>query len=330
LKPGPLPTMVIVSDPEQPVWTADVIDGFEACTFELAGGSDPEGPVVATLVRRRPEQASGRAVLYVHGYNDYFFQAHLADEFIERGWTFYALDLRKHGRSLRPGQTPSLIGDLHQYFEEITAAIDVVTGVDRATWLAVFAHSTGGLTTSLYLAEGARRHRVNALVLNSPFLDFNLPVPVKQMVPAVALIGRWFPLMAVSGPSSPYGESIHKSKRGEWSYDLAWKPLNGLAPRAGWIRAIRRAHRQVQGGLSIRQPILVLRSARSVHGREWTDEFAAADSVLGVDDIARLAPRLGVDVRVVAIDGALHDVMLSAPAAREEALRVLFDWLPAP
>lgn len=76
---------------------------YERQTINL--GTDDEGPVVATLVRRRAERPSGRAVLYVHGFVDYFFQTHLADFFAERGWDFYALDLRKYGRSLLPGQT---------------------------------------------------------------------------------------------------------------------------------------------------------------------------------------------------------------------------------
>jgi alpha-beta hydrolase superfamily lysophospholipase len=83
---------------------------YESHTIDL--GTDDEGPVVATLVRRlarpnqeRAERPTRRAVLYVHGFNDYFFQTHLADFFAERGWDFYALDLRKYGRSLLPHQT---------------------------------------------------------------------------------------------------------------------------------------------------------------------------------------------------------------------------------
>jgi len=47
-------------------------------------------PVVATLVRRRATAPTRRAVLYVHGFNDYFFQTHLADFYIDHGFDFYA------------------------------------------------------------------------------------------------------------------------------------------------------------------------------------------------------------------------------------------------
>jgi len=52
-------------------------------------------------VRRspRPGEVTRGAVLYVHGFTDYFFQTGLADFFAARGLRFYALDLRKCGRA---------------------------------------------------------------------------------------------------------------------------------------------------------------------------------------------------------------------------------------
>ena len=76
---------------------------------------DDEGPVVATLVRRpadREGPMAKRAVLHVHGFADYFFQSEYAEWWTARGYDFYALDLRKYGRSLRPHQTPNYIADL--------------------------------------------------------------------------------------------------------------------------------------------------------------------------------------------------------------------------
>ena len=63
---------------------------------------DDEGPVVATLVVRRAEKPTDKAVLHVHGFCDYFFQTEYAEWWNDRGYDFYAVDLRKYGRSLRP------------------------------------------------------------------------------------------------------------------------------------------------------------------------------------------------------------------------------------
>ena len=61
---------------------------------------DDEGAVTATLVACRSDRPTNAAVLYVHGFVDYFFQTHLADFFLGAGLDFYALDLRKYGRSM--------------------------------------------------------------------------------------------------------------------------------------------------------------------------------------------------------------------------------------
>ena len=56
------------------------------------------------------------------------------------GYAFYALDLRKHGRSLRPHQHPNFCKNVTEYYPEITRSIDVI---GEPVLLA--GHSTGGL-----------------------------------------------------------------------------------------------------------------------------------------------------------------------------------------
>src|ERR1051325_10378971 len=91
-------------------WQPDrLLPGFEA--LELSFPDDYDGPVAATLVRLEGSRMSANgpngAVLYVHGFNDYFFQRHMAERFALEGYAFHALDLRKHGRSLPPPQPPN-------------------------------------------------------------------------------------------------------------------------------------------------------------------------------------------------------------------------------
>ena len=79
-------------------WDADLLEGYVSTELPLPDaprmpGEPDDVKVVATLVRRDEPRRSRRAVLYVHGWNDYFFQTHLADEFAARGIDFYAVDL---------------------------------------------------------------------------------------------------------------------------------------------------------------------------------------------------------------------------------------------
>ncbi|MGH8500114.1 MAG: hypothetical protein ACRERV_15115, partial [Methylococcales bacterium] len=96
-------------------WGPDILAGFEQATFQ--GMPDDKGSVDVTLIRRRCRHSSGGAILYVHGFIDYFFQDHLADFYNEQNLDFYAIDLRRHGRSLRPGQRPNFTVDIDEYLQ---------------------------------------------------------------------------------------------------------------------------------------------------------------------------------------------------------------------
>ncbi|HET6530961.1 MAG TPA: alpha/beta hydrolase [Actinoplanes sp.] len=303
---------------------------YERHTIDL--GRDDEGPVVATLVRRRADTPSRRAVLYVHGFVDYFFQTHLADFFVERGWDFYALDLRKYGRSLLPHQTPNFCRSLTEYYPELDEAARIIRQDDGHDQILVAAHSTGGLITSLWAHSRQGRGMVDGLFLNSPFFDFNNPWFVRRPLMSVvcATTGKRSPYRIIPVKTlGLYGQSLHSDHRGEWGYDLAWKPLQGFPVTAGWLEAIRRGQRRLRRGLGIDAPVLVACSTRTFRGRAWTDDVRLTDAVLDVEHIARWAPRLGVHVTIVRFDGGLHDLTLSGKEVRAEVFRELGRWVDA-
>lgn len=307
-------------------WQPDVLDGFEQRTLTLPDAID--GPVEVVLVRKRCASASNAGVLYVHGFVDYFFQEHLAAFYNERGLHFYAVDLRRHGRSLRSHQKPNDTRDLDEFLVDVGAAIDVMTGEEGIAWLLLNGHSTGGLVGALYAHRGRGRNRVDALFLNSPFLDMNLPEWQKHVLePVLAALGRFFPTLPMPALPRRYGQSIHANYRGRWQYDLRWKPIEGFRPNAGWLRAIHRAQDEVARGLAIACPILVLHAARSLRPKQWTEEIHTADVVLDVTDMQRLSPRLGKNVEIHAIDGGIHDLTLSNDGAQARMFELLADWL---
>lgn len=132
-------------------WTPDILgDGFE--TAYVGQPDDYSGKVRTTVIRRRTTGQPARAILYVHGFSDYFFQKEMADMFVAHGYDFYAVDLRKYGRSLLPGQRMFQVRDIHEYFADIDAAVKVIDA-DGDREIILLGHSTGGLTTSLYMSE---------------------------------------------------------------------------------------------------------------------------------------------------------------------------------
>ncbi|MFI9328907.1 alpha/beta hydrolase [Kitasatospora sp. NPDC052868] len=301
---------------------------YEAAELTLA--PDEEGAVNATLVRRLVP-GSTRAVLYVHGYVDYFFQTHLADHFAGLGYSFYALDLRKYGRSLRPHQSPNFVRDLAAYDEELDEAVRIIREVDGHTRLLVNGHSTGGLVTALWTARRAGRGVVDALFLNSPFLSLPAAAPVRAIgAPAVEAIGRLAATRKLPSTLNPhYVHSLHRDHRGSWDFDLRLKPAEGFPLYAGWLAAIQRGQRQVRRGLGIDCPVLLMASTSSIATTKWQAALHHADAVLRADDIAALAPRLGGHVTTVRIEGGMHDLVLSGEAARAQLFEELDRWLGA-
>jgi alpha-beta hydrolase superfamily lysophospholipase len=277
---------------------------------------DDEGDVVATLVHRPAAVSTTRAVLHVHGFADYFFQTGAADYWCDRGYDFYALDLRKYGRSLLPHQTPNFVTDLADYYEELDLALAAVTATHEHVVLS--AHSTGGLTVPLWASD--RQLDVAGVVLNSPWLDMHGDVITRNLaMPVLHRIGaRRARLQVPRKVSGIYARSIHHEHEGEWEFDLAWKPLQSWPVYAGWIRAIRTGQARVAAGLEVPAPVLVLSSARS--GRPASIEDAdcfCTDIVLDVEQIRRRAPLLGRHVTLAQIEGAVHDVTLSQREVRD-------------
>lgn len=289
-------------------------------------GEDDEGPVVATLVSRPAREQTRRAVLWVHGFSDYFFQTHVADFFTDQGFDFYALDLRKYGRSLRAHQTPNFCRSLGEYDQELDQAARIIQaeGHDR---LLVAAHSTGGLIAALWAHRRRGTGMVDGLFLNSPFFDLNVPPVLRAQSRALEWLGRHRPYGVLPKPTFPlYAHSLHVDFRGEWAYDLRWKPVGGFPVRYGWLAAVRAGQRRLYAGLSVDVPVLVGASTRSYRGRRWHELARWSDTVLDVTDIVRWAPHVGRHVTILRVDGGMHDLTLSAPPVRKVVFSELAQW----
>ena len=191
---------------------------YFAETIDFA--EDEQGPVVTTLVHRRAERPTTKAVLYVHGFNDYFFNKEYADWWVGRGYDFYAIDLRRYGRSMREWQTPNFVTDIREYFDDVDAAWGRITDRDGHDHVVATAHSTGGLTLSLWADEGAPH--LKGVALNSPWLDMRGSILMRTAGTAMVRgLGGRRPMREIPREiRTVYGESLHRDYGGEWDYDL--------------------------------------------------------------------------------------------------------------
>lgn len=306
-------------------WMPDMLgDGFEM--KYVMHPDDYSGPVRSTVIRKIAKSCNGLAIVYVHGFSDYFLQKEMADMFVGHGYSFYAVDLRKYGRSLLPGQRMFQVKDIHEYFADIEACIEVALSDGMAS-VVLLGHSTGGLTASLYMS-GSPSDKVKGLMLNSPFLDWNLPGWMKRFaIPVVCTLGRLVPRLPVKQtPDDGYARSLLADYDGEWTYRRDWKPDVLPDPDAGWVRAIHRAQKQLRHRI-IKVPVLLMHSAESVRHGDPKEKYNCADAILDVTSISRYGRMLGPDVTEVGFAGGLHDLVLSRPAVRRQVYQTMLDWL---
>lgn len=309
-------------------YVPDVLgEGYQHRTFDMP--DDYEGKVVCTLVRKPLLPDTKQAMLYIHGYNDYFFQKQLGDSVNAHGYNFYAMDLRKYGRSILPNQNPFYCKSLTEYFADIDTALATIRseGNDK---ILLMAHSTGGLITPLYLDSRKGNQTVDGLILNSPFLDWNFGWFMEKVaIPAVAFVGRFLPNLTVQGEGiASYAHSLLKQFKGEWEYDTDWKMINGHPKKAGWIKAIQEGQQKIRKGLQLDCPVLVMSSDKSYpETKEWHNEYLSSDIVLSVDDIQKYAPRLGNYITRDTITNGMHDLILSEKASRDKAYQTVFEWI---
>ncbi|MGK2351963.1 alpha/beta hydrolase [Cutibacterium sp. V947] len=313
-------------------WLNDpLIDGFEYARIGLPHAvksvGDPDGLLTASVVRRR-QPRQGRAMLYVHGWSDCFYQAHLAEAVESWGYDFIGLDLRRYGRNLVPGQMAGWVRDLAEYDEEINAAVSLLR-VDHDS-VTMMGHSTGGLTVPLWVS----RHpgRVDGVILNSPWIDLQGSFLTRALAGPLARSVRIAePTTVLPIPSRDnFGHTIRREFGGEWDVpevkDPSWAPF---VTRAGWLAAILDGHEKVARGLHIDVPMLVLISDRSDLSATWKPSMASADTVLDVERLARASVNLGRHLTLVRIRGGLHDLVLSAPSVRASVFAEMGRWVGA-
>jgi alpha-beta hydrolase superfamily lysophospholipase len=302
-------------------------NGFEQTTIRQP--DDYEGKVTTTLIRKKGATKFAKAILCIHGFNDYFFQEVIAQEFLKRGYNFYALDLRKYGRSILKHHKPNNVRSLSEYYEDIDQALKIIKE-EGSQRIVLYGHSTGGLIITLYASDRKGIEHFDALVCNSPFYDFNVPwIQKKTVIPMLSFLGRLNPNIALPiGFSKFYGKSLHKSDFGEWDYNLKWKPHVAPSINAGWVNAIHDGHLKIVNGISVYKPILILHSIQSVNPKHWDEEMFEGDAILNVKDIIEKAKLIDSPHKeVIGFGGAIHDLVLSRKPVRNFVFEAIFEWL---
>jgi alpha-beta hydrolase superfamily lysophospholipase len=299
---------------------------FTSQTLNLK--DDYEGKVIATLVSCNANIGNRKSIIYLHGYIDYFFHSHVAEKFIENDFDFYAIDLRKYGRSWLAHQRENYCKSITEYFEEITIAINQIYEKSQSP-IYFLGHSTGGLIACNYANFGAEKSKISGLILNSPFLDFyDSEFKKNATLAACTIITLFSDFTYIKNMLSPvYVQSLHENFEGEWSFNLKWKYTQGFPTYFKWVLAASEGHEKLRKYSNLQVPVLVMHSSASTKLFFFSEEAMRTDIVLDVKDIQERGAKLGNQVTLLEVENAMHDIFLSPKMVREKAFKGVFEWL---
>lgn len=304
---------------------------FVAHTFRFHG---PVSAVDSTLIEYASHTPCKRAILYLHGYTDYFFQRELAEHFAQQGLRFFAIDMQGYGRSIRPNSRPNWCENLDQYFDDIEIALTEMhrRGIEEVV---ILAHSTGGLIASSFLADRQQPNQVSeslpmikGLILNSPFLALPFPPKVlKRLSWPIRITVSLLPFHSLHAKKiSLYAKTLHQVFGGEWSYRLDWKPAHGFPLSFHWLKQIILKQRALQQ-THIDLPTLMCRSAITTKAALGIEDIRKGDGVLNVGSMTIAAKKIFSALTCVSVNGGYHDLFLSPQPVRANYLAAIDQWL---
>ena len=312
-------------------WHPDILQGYEARYVDQ--GEQFDGPCRSTIVRKKGDRRSRKGVLYIHGFNDYFFQSEMGERFVDSGYHFYAVDLRRYGRSREPWQYPFNIRDMRKYYDDIDSAV-VQMRRDGIEDITLFGHSTGGLTVISYGVDKSADIPVKRIVTDSPFLAWNFNSFYRNfLIPGVRNMSVVIKNAKVpQGHCDGYAYSLLKQYDGEWTYDTDWKMIYSPPVTFSWVGQVQSTQNRVKKhGDRLAVPLLIMHSSRKVTGCNYDESFRYGDAVLDPHMIQKTGMQIKKKsrhpVEICTIDSGLHNLILSELPHREAAYDSLFSFI---
>jgi len=200
----------------------EAIEGYEAVPLALPEHAGLPGSGAAVL-RRRSARPGRRAVMYVHCRGDSFVPDDLVSWYTDRGFHFYAADLREVGADERqPADGNQAVQELGDCFGCLDAAAAHIRVADAIDTMIVSAHGAGAVIAALWCHARRGSQPADALVLASPSWATAPAWPAR----AKTVTGRRSP----ARPSPLLTGARRRLRRG---LDIAC-PVLVMCPATGW------------------------------------------------------------------------------------------------
>lgn len=145
------------------------------------------------------QSASKKVLLIVHGYSEHGSRYRHLPEYLGQSFkTFYAVDLRGHGRSAgRRGDCDRF----EQFVEDLECVIEALQKREPGAEWVLLGHSFGGLVSLSYLLQ-KKKVIFSCAIFSAPLLDLSMRVPPVKLAFAKLLL-RTFPHLQLSDEVNP-------------------------------------------------------------------------------------------------------------------------------
>jgi lysophospholipase len=243
-----------------------------------------------------------RVLFWVHGLGEHGGRhEHVAQGFVQRGWTMIVADLRGHGRS---GGVPTHVAAFDQYSDDIACLWERL-GLNRIAPV-LLGHSMGGLIAIRTVQ--LQRVAPSALVLSSPLLGLKLHVN-----PLTKLLGR---ILVQFRPTTRFSNGIDPANLTSDAGFAALRrgdPLINKTVTAGWFFAMQTALAAAERDAAlISLPVLAIqgdadRTTDPAAMASWWDRIRSTEKQL------------------VVLPDHLHELFFASDW--NDTLDVMLDWL---
>ena len=267
----------------------------------------------------KKKEKNKNALIWIHGFNDVYYQYNHGEYFLEKGYDIYAITLRRYYNNYYKFYS----NNLDEFIEDIDNNIKYVLA-NNYNNIVLYGHSFGGLLSVLYFKKGLYRSLINKLILNSPFFDFFESKLMKFLLNyPIYYLGYLFPKLKLTENKKlcdPYAMDILN----RYYFNDEVKNINYSDKYAGFIYTLVDNFKLIHNKeININIPILVLCSDKSYKN----SKIYKHDSVLDVEDIKKYSNYIGSNVKIEIIEDAIHDVLVSDKHITDKAMAKIFNFL---
>ncbi len=134
-------------------------------------------------------------VIITHGHGEHSESYHrLVKSFEHDAWSFYAWDLRGHGKS--PGKR-GYVNEFDDYCKDFNLFLEMVLKEDKVKKgpVVLFCHSLGGLIQLKSMIQNSNI-QCDAIIVSAPLLGLSLPVPLIK-AKAASLLHKVLPIVTM-------------------------------------------------------------------------------------------------------------------------------------